>query len=75
MADIILPAAGGAPDDSIPGTTCPFRSTTALAVAGGAPSKVSMDVPCRRSCMLCLDRDGKSTCAVAVIALELVGRA
>ena len=50
-------------------------ASAALAVAGGAPSKVSMDVPCRRSCMLCLDRDGKSTCAVAVIALELVGRA
>ena len=68
---LVLPSTNGAPEDSIEGIMCPIRSTTTLAAG---PTKVSMDVNCRRSCAWYLERDGKPLCAVAVIALGLADR-
>lgn len=64
------------PDDSIPEIPCPVLSSSALATdASGMPTKVYLEIPCRRRCPWFLERDGKPSCAVAVIALELAGRA
>ncbi len=75
-SNLLLPPSGGAPDDSIPGTICPLRSSTALGSdrVGGAV-KVSMDVPCRKSCMLYAEQAGQAKCAIAVLALAMADRA
>lgn len=72
---LVLPAANGAPEDSIESIVCPIRSNTALASTPTGPTKVSMDVPCRKSCAWYLERDGKPACAVTVIALGMADRA
>lgn len=76
MASLIVPGSGGLPEDSIPEVPCPVKSGVALATdSAGMPTKVILEVPCSLRCPWYRRRDERHSCAVAVIADEIEGRA
>lgn len=72
---VLLPQQGP-PADSVEGTVCPLRSSTVLHESReGGMTKLSLDVTCRRSCMLYLDDNGKPRCSIALLAMAMAERA
>ncbi len=72
---LLLPGGEGLPADAVAGALCPVKSTAVMAMVEGVPTKILLDAPCRRSCMWYLERDGKPSCAVTVLALAMGDRA
>lgn len=70
---VIVPESGP-PKDSIPGTVCPLRSSATVAMSSTGIGKVSVDVECRRNCMLYAEVDGKHRCAIAILAFAVAER-